>query len=182
MKILVIFLFIVAVKFLLNLYNFTRIKTLNKYHLDWLAGERDDFMLHRQEVLNLFQKAHIKNLYTPATQRIGYGKIASMDIDVFTMFPSRLEIIACPANDMFKEAEGVFRKNLFDSVNPIYWIDFILFLPKNLLLYLGLDSEKAAFKLCNILLTLIWWISGALLAFFRPDLYQFVSHLLGQFQ
>lgn len=179
MKLLILFLVIVLIKFVLNLYNFLRIKKLCSYHLEFLSDKRPDFTKYRQEVLSLFKKAHIKNVCTPATQPVGYGKIATMNVDVFTMFPSNLQIIAVPAHGMFNEAQGVFKKNMCDSINPIYWLDFLVFLPKNILIYLGLDTEKTLFKIINLGFTFLWWSFCTLVTIFQPEIKQFIVELFG---
>jgi len=178
-KILVFFLIIIATKFVLNLHDWLRIRTLSKYHMEWLSDKRDNLHLYKQEIINLFKKAHVKNVYTPVSQPTGFGQISNMNADVFTMFPSKLQIIAYPAISMFFEAEGVFKKNMFNSLNPIFWIEFILFLPKELLTYLGINPETTAFKLCNVLLTFFWWLCGTAFALFKPQLQQFIIKLFG---
>lgn len=181
MKILILFLVVVAIKFSLNFYNFLRIKTLNNYHLEFLEGKHPNFVEHRQEVLELFKKAHVKNAYIPISEPTGYGQIVNMNVDVFSMFPSDLLVISGPAIKMFSEAQGVFRKNMFDSINPIFWIEFLIFLPKNLLIYLGLNHQKTLFKTFNLIFTLIWWCFCTLITFFQPEIKQFLVKFFGNF-
>lgn len=82
------------------------------------------------------------------------------------------------ALNMFEEAEGAFRKNMIDSINPFYWVDLIIFLPKTLLSYLGISSETSAYKICNVLLTFIWWVFGIFLVYYKPQLQQFLIELV----
>lgn len=83
---------------------------------------------------------------------------------------------------MFYEAEGVYRQRMFDSLNPVYWIELIIYAPKKLLTYLGFDETKILFKTCNILLTFIWWSIMSIIIFFRPQLQQLIVETLGELQ
>lgn len=58
---------------------------------------------------------------------------------------------------MFKSSIGYYRTTAFNSFNPMYWIDLIIFLPKHILLYFEVTKNKNIFKIFNILLSIIWW-------------------------
>ena len=161
MRFLALFLLVVAYKFLTNLMHYFRIKKLQTYFSEFLEHKRSDMNLYRQEVLSLFEKAHVKDIKIPVSEHIG----------------NRTEFSVTVLN-MFEEAEGVFRKNMLDSFNPFYWIDLIVFLPKSLLAYIGISSEVTAYKICNVLFTFIWWILGILVVYFKPQLQDFVIKLV----
>ena len=164
-----------------NLYFYFRIKHLNKLHSKWRIGKAPRFPTYKSEVISLFKRAGIQNLLTPTAMPIGYNQIANFNADVFTNFPSTHIDIANGAVRMFYEAEGTFRHRFFESLNPIYWIELVLFAPKKLLIYLSFDENKTLFKTCNILLTFIWWSAGVLFAFFRTDLNNLLAEFMSQF-
>lgn len=68
--------------------------------------------------------------------------------------------------------------SISSSINPLYWIDLILFLPKTLLSYLGISSKTSGYKICNVLLTFIWWVFGVFLVYYKPQLQQFLIELV----
>lgn len=179
MKLLFFFLLIILYKFISNLSNYLRIKTLHKYFCDFVDHKRTDMNLYKQEVISLFQKANIKDIKTPVSEPIGYGQIMHANVSVFSMFPSLRPTFAGEALNMFEEAAGVFKKNMRDCLNPLYWIDFFLFLPKSLLSYLGFPSDTTWYKICNILLTFIWWLLGTIIIFFKPQIQQFIIEFVG---
>ena len=178
MRFLIIFLFIVGYKFLSNLLHYFRIKKLHQFFCEFMKQKRDNMNLYRQEVLSLFEKAHIKDIKIPVSECIGNRQIANATVSAFSMFPSLRPAFSSTALNMFEEAEGVFRKNMFDSINPLYWIDLILFLPKTLLSYLGISSKTSGYKICNVLLTFIWWVFGVFLVYYKPQLQQFLIELV----
>lgn len=62
MRFLALFLLVVAYKFLTNLMHYFRIKKLQTYFSEFLEHKRSDMNLYRQEVLSLFEKAHVKDI------------------------------------------------------------------------------------------------------------------------
>lgn len=178
MRFLTLFLLVVAYKFLTNLMHYFKIKKLQTYFSEFLEHKRSDMNLYRQEVLSLFEKAHVKDIKIPVSEHIGNRKIVSGNVSTFSMFPSTRTEFSVTVLNMFEEAEGVFRKNMLDSFNPFYWIDLIVFLPKSLLSYIGISSEVTAYKICYVLFTFIWWILGILVVYFKPQLQDFVIKLV----
>lgn len=178
-KILASVFLIALLKFSFNFQNYIRTKKLHSSFLDFIHGQNSNIQSHSQEVLELFKKAHIPDKRIPASERVG-AQIFSAVVSVQSMFPSTRADFAAETICMFESAEGVFRKNLIDSFNPLYWIELLVFLPKNLLVYIGLNSDQTLFRLCNVLLTFIWWAFCTGLAFFRPQLQQFFVELAGK--
>lgn len=178
MRFLALFLLVIAYKFLTNLMHYFRIKKLQTYFSEFLEHKCDNMNLYRQEVLSLFEKAHVKDKKIPVSEHIGNRQIVSGNVSTFSMFPSTRVAFSVTTLNMFEEAEGVFRKNMLDSFNPFYWIDLIVFLPKSLLAYIGISSEVTAYKICNVLFTFIWWILGILVVYFKPKLQDFVIKLV----
>lgn len=173
---------VIMYKFLTNTYFYFRIKQLNRDHIKWLSGTKPTFPTRKHETISLFKRAGVQNLSTPISQPIGCNQVASFNVDVFTNFPSTNSYIYNGAIRMFYEAEGVYRQRMFDSLNPVYWIELIIYAPKKLLTYLGFDETKILFKTCNILLTFIWWSMMSIIIFFRPQLQQLIVETLGELQ
>lgn len=178
LKIVIIFISIIAYKMISNYVKYKRCQKLSKMHLEWLTDKCDNFTQYKGEILALFKNADLTDSKVPVTQPSGYGQIASFSASTYLNFPSKAAVFAAEIANKFDQAVGVYHQRCLESLNPLYWIEAILFLPKNLLQYVGLDSEKVAFKLCNILLTFIWWLIGTLVIFFGPQIKQFILSLL----
>ena len=182
MKLLLIPIAIIALKFLLNLQHWLRIKRLKEYFLEFICGKRNDMNRYRNEVISLFKKAYVPDVYTPVVDSVGLGLLASGNVSLFTMFPSKRAAFIAEYLNMFDSAEGTFYKNMSDAINPLYWVETVVFLPKTILRYIGLDSDKTAFKLCNVLLSFIWWALCLCAVFFKPQLKQLLIEALGNLQ
>ena len=63
---------------------------------------------------------------------------------------------------MFAESKGAYKAKLLETFNPLYWIELIIWLPKQLTLFLGLNNELKAVKTINILLQTIYWFFAGL--------------------
>lgn len=46
------------------------------------------------------------------------------------------------------------RKRMLDAINPLEWIEFVLFLPRHLLKYFDIDTTDRTSKILNA----IWWV------------------------
>lgn len=178
---MLIFITIIFIKFFLNLYNYLRTQQLHKYFDDFLHQKRNNMNIYRQEVISLFEKANVKDVKIPVSEPTGFRQVRNVIVSVFDMFPSTRPAFASTSLNMFEEAEGVFRKNMFDSINPLYWIELIIFLPKNILKYVGLNIETTAFKLWNVFLTFIWWSCCTIVTLFQPEIKQVIIELFAQF-
>lgn len=59
----------------------------------------------------------------------------------------------------------------------MYWIEALIYLPREVLGYLGVSAESAFVKVAQI----IWWITttllGLLLILYRPELRAFIEGL-----
>lgn len=181
-KFLILCLCIVAYKTLNNFIKWKQIKYYRKSYEDFLFDKSSRIAEYKLQTIKLFKNAGIKDSSTPVSQPVGYGQIANFDASVFHNFPSKLTIIAQPALEMFDSATGVYRSRVFESFNPLYWIEQILFLPKNILIYVGLDSEQVSFKLCNVLLSFIWWTIGILVTIYGSKINDLITVFLSQFK
>ena len=86
MRFLALFLLVVAYKFLTNLMHYFRIKKLQTYFSEFLEHKCDNMNLYRQEVLSLFEKAHVKDKKIPVSEHIGNRQIVSGNVSTFSMF------------------------------------------------------------------------------------------------
>lgn len=170
---------IVLYKLVRNVINLLKICYYKKQYLDFLAEKESHIEQYAIQTVNLFKQAGIEEIFIPISQPVGFHQVANFNASVFANFPSNKPELASPSRDMFEKAIGIFRSRIIECFNPIYWIEQIIFLPKHILLYIGLDSENVAFKISNVLLTFIWWLLGISFSLFRTDFLDYVIKLLG---
>ncbi|KEI75922.1 hypothetical protein [Clostridium botulinum] len=176
-KILIAFIFLFLYKLVSNISYFFRIKHLYEGYSSYIKGENSNFTTNKKEIINLFKKAGIKDSYIPASAPLGFNQIATYKASIFTNILTLTNETIFAVSGMFNEAIGIFRYKIFETFNPLYWIDLIIFLPKNMFEYLGVGSEKVLVKIFQI----IWWIVSPLAILFREDTLVLIKHCLSSF-
>lgn len=151
-------LLILFFKFSINLIYWYQTSNLHNEYFNWLADNKTYFAIAQKKHLfkNLVKKSNITDAHIPTTQFVGYGRIVEFNASVAENFPSRLSDFATVTINMFCEMEGVFKGRALETFNPFYWINSVIYLPKNILEFLGLSSTNVATKLIQ----LIWWAIG----------------------
>lgn len=177
-KFIIFMIFLVAFKFISNISKYFRCKKLSSEHTVWITTGQGNFTRHKGQVLELFKGANISEGSIPISEPTGYGVISSYSLPLFMNLDSRRGDVASIIIGYFDEAIGTYFHRAFESLNPLYWIETIIFLPKHLLQYVGIEVDKPSIKLCNVLLTFLWWLVGAFFIFFRPQIEDFILSIL----
>lgn len=174
---ILIFLGIICIVLSTNLYKWYRTNKICNLYVEWLAKSEVPFNIHhyKSEVLSLVAVIPPKRI--AYSQLLGYGQIANGQAYLMDQFPSRREDYAPAIVQTMEEAIGYYKFQVRQCINPIYWIESFVWLPKRLTTFLGLNSELKAIKLVNLFFQLIYW-SILLLKFFGYDLIPILHHVL----
>lgn len=181
LKLLILFGCIVCYKALFNFYNYRTCQRYYALYLRWFADDNEELLQSRGRIIKLLKRAGVQDSSIPTSQPIGYWQLANFNASAFDNFPSKIADFAAMMNSKFQEAIGEYRSRILDSVNPLYWIDTILFLPKHFLNYLGINQSSLSFKISNVVLSILWWAICICLAIFRPYIDNFIINFLGDF-
>ena len=73
------------------------------------------------------------------------------------------------------EAKGTFKHRIIENFSPLFWIDCVLFLPRTVLEYMGVDGNGVITKVFQLL----YWAAAPLLLVFRDKLSQYILSLIG---
>ncbi len=89
------------------------------------------------EIKEIFNKAGIKkDLQVPFDNVNARGKINPL-LNINNTMPE----IVMFYNLRFTEALGCFRNNIYNTINPFYWIDFFIYFPQKVLNYLNVINS-----------------------------------------
>ena len=157
LKFLLVFLVLILYKFSTNLKRYIKISKLKQDYISLINMKNKQFPTYKREVITLMKKANTANMKIPTAQPVPGGKLATFTADVFSNFPSREQNLYRLTILMFDETIGVYRSRYKESFNPFYWIDLLVFAPRNALNYFQADFDKIHVKIINVLLTFIWW-------------------------
>lgn len=181
MKILFIFLVLIVLHALYNLINFLRFPIIEKNLLLTYSSNVSDkmkAMTNKNKIVNYIKNAGVKDKHIPVVQPLGYGQIASANASVFDNILNQREDVARMAMSSLLEAKGNYWSRFINSINPLYWMRIILFLPKSILSYLGVESDRVIVKI----LQLIYWFIGVIctfaLAVFPDEIKNFIQSFI----
>lgn len=177
---LIFFACVFLFKILSNTVYYFRTRELRNMFNAWINGTfKGDYLTYRSEVIALFKRAKIKDQWYKIGRPVDYNTAVTNHVSLFQNFPDKEPTLAAAADFMFAEAVGYFRKGIFDSLNPLYWIDLIVFCPKYVLEYIGADMDKSTSKALYVVLNFLWWLAGIFFAFLQSEAKGLILKLLG---
>lgn len=156
---LLLFLLIVAYKLISNLY-FLR-KTIfyaEKYHLYITTNSNDLYINNNKKFIKeLFSKAGQENESFHQMVPMGFGKGYTATYTLFDNMDLKNEYIINRLNLIFPETETIFNNRILESFNPIYWIELLIYLPRNIFSYIGFDPKSVYIRILQVF---YWALSG----------------------
>lgn len=159
-----------------NISAFIRISYYDKEYTMYLSHPERDFTKNTTAVVHLFKKSGMTDLRIPYVQPMGYGQILQGHTSFFSNIDNRREDVVANMIKCFSEAKGTFKYRILENFSPLFWIERVLFLPRTILEYLGVDGNSLIVKLFQLL----YWIITPFLIFFRGNIYQHIISLIGQ--
>ena len=107
------------------------------------------------EIVRLFEQANLAPKNISVVERMGYGYIGAGQVRAWDhLTNSRLDIIVSNQKS-FHEAIGYFRARRNETFNPAFLIKCLVFWPRSVLAYLGLNKDSSLVKILQILVWLI---------------------------
>ena len=168
---------LLLLKFVLNLTRYLRIKRYLTKYKKWLYSRDMKFLETKAQVVRLLKEADVKDGRVSVSQEVGYGHLQVAQVSILDNFPNLDQGISDGTQRMFYEAIGTYRARMLDTFNPLYWIESLIYLPRELLSYLGVPAESVVVKIGQV----VWWILAlaltTVLALYRPELRTFVEGL-----
>lgn len=166
-KICITIIFIILMKITINGFRLIRLKQLENSYKKFTETPILSFHEKKYEIVELFKKAGLSDRYFTQMVPIGLGHGTARNITLFDNIGTPDPDIVLLLITYFKEAAGIFKKRIFDSLNPIYWIEFLIFLPQNIIYYLGLNKDSKNIQIFTKVLNIIWWIISVLIGVFK---------------
>lgn len=170
---------ILIVNIVINAYKLYRTNKICNLYIEWLATENSSIKIfqYSSELKDLVSVVESRML--PYVQPLGMGHVSRGYADIFEQFPSRRQDFASAIIIMMEESIGFYKYKIRQCITPFYWIELIVWFPKKLLTYLGLNTELKSIGVISILSQLIYWIVFTL-NFFGYDLTPLLQHILAK--
>lgn len=152
-----------------GIYYFWKLKQIQKFKIlyyEYIGGKLEyEFVQNKPQIISLFKEAGIKNFSVNHIEQISYNSGLRYSLDGFDNMNSNRSDIVPIIKGKFEETIGVFKFNMTQSFNPLYWMEFVIRFPTKLLDYLNLSPPKSFVSL----LQLIFWVAGLLTFFDKFD-------------
>lgn len=128
------------------------------------------------DIIDLFQHAHIESPIVFTTEPAGYGRARDLSVYAFkNMFADNINIVGnilmC-----FDTSISYFRKGMNDCFNPLFWVESIIFLPRVIISYLGLDTKSILTRIFQ----LIYWIIAFIYAVYSNEFNQMIQDFISK--
>ena len=170
---------VIGLKLLINLARFFKCNIFLDKYCEWIKNPSFEIIENKAEIVKLWQSANVEDRYSPRVSPMGLGQIATYNKGVFFSFPSNEEDLAHATISMFYEARGVFKKRIIDSINPLSWLEAIIFFPRIAMQYLGYKGNGFVLKIFQF----VWWLFGIfvsiMIATYNNEIHLFVRKLFG---
>lgn len=140
----------------------TQTKKYHKIYQDYISEQPEgfNFSRHKPAIIELFKKANLKDFVVSKMEPAGYGMMKTFNIKGFDNIHYGDYEVTQNVLLKFQEAIGVFEQKRKESFSPFFWIESIVFLPKNMINYISPGSTEGGL---TKVLQLIFWISMVLL-------------------
>lgn len=175
---------ILAYKFVDNLVKYLRCLNLRNRYVDYLMTDTgiEKLLQAKKDVQSLIFGANVENYSIPWTQPAGFGLVNTMKPSVLGQFPSRIDVFAQSTLRMFEEAIGVYKRRMFETFNPLYWVDAAIWLPKRFLSYLGINNTNFAAKALHCLFQGAYWLATAAFIAYNQEARALLAGILERMQ
>lgn len=175
------FLAIIAVKFVINFANYIQCKRYLARYKQYINEPDWKFVEHKSRIVKLLKDAGVSDSTVPYVEPVGFGYIRRASVSVQKNITATRGDVVGSSTAMLHEAIGVYRSRMLETFNPLYWIEFLIHLPKQTLGYLGISPESTVVKIAQLL----YWIISAILVFlfglFRPEIENLIKGGLSRF-
>ena len=172
-KVLLAFVAIIVFRILTNAFRLKRLRTIERVYREYLSGKETKFQEYVIELKSIFKSAHVSDVTIPYAQPIGYHQIATSNVSAFENAGSTRQDVVAHILISIDRASGVFKRNMIDSISPLFWINFLIFLPKHLLAYLNVNEKSLLIRIVQV----VWWLVAPAAAIFRGQIYEAISKL-----
>ncbi len=180
-NILYFFIIILIIKFVINFSRYWRCKNYLAKYEEYFKNPDWKFVQNSVQIVELLKNAGIEDSVVTAVEPIGFGKIQSSHPSVFDNLTTIREDVVGLVLLKFHKAIGVYRSRMLETINPIYWVELAIFLPKHILSYLGVSPESTLIKIIQVVYWLVATIVGFIIGLFRTEIETLIKTWLTSF-
>ena len=175
----------------INLNNWAYMVRARKKHLAYVSGLSKDadektkkaaskafgwLTSNLVEIRNRVLKSGVEDQTRVTLRPLGFNKARPAVGSVLTNLTFPDDETLGKARQLLAWAAGSYRSRAIQSVNPLFWLEVIFFLPKTLVSATGIEITSKAATAALHLAQALYWLAFVWLLLARPDLItQFLS-------
>ena len=152
----IISIIIIVFSFLKNLLLFIRSKKAKERFLNWSNNPSSPYK-YRQETLYLINQAKLPDVFVPELYEINVLVSTPQNKSAKEEFPSNNPPFLSIQKQMLEDTISIFRLRIFDTINPLNWIDTVIHLPSRLISFISQNpGDSKPKRIADI----VYWILG----------------------
>ena len=142
-------------KFFANFYYKYKTEEYMGDYREWIKNGTNPEKVFKDSahLKGLIAKANIEDMHFNASEPVGYGYISTCQASVLFNHPIKRSPFSEKMHEIMLRALGAYEQRMKDAFNPLYWINFVLYLPREITKYLG-----APYGAIPKTLQILWWI------------------------
>lgn len=133
----------------------------------------------RTQILTLFKKAGLEDIYVKITVPTGYGYVDHQHYSILENLTNIKTLgnvdIPITINKYFRITIGFFKEKMWEALNPLYWIKKVIFLPQEFIRYIGFPKELKTISIIGRAFNIIYWVAAIFLVILHLKLTLIVS-------
>jgi hypothetical protein len=182
-------LFIPLGRFLININHWYFLNRVIKKHILWLKGLPDKASdLEKQQSKESAEwiesnTAEITRVYELTGRgkplhsfmdAAGYGFVKQQQLNLLENLLFQNTELLQQARSRLLFAKGYFLTNAKQSLNPLFWLEVLFFLPKAIFSASGIESSSKVMDIGLKIAQIIYWLLIIYAFIFKPELFNFI--------
>lgn len=182
-------LLIPVLRFLININHWYFIYRVIGKHNIWLNGlpdnasEKDKELSskagswinsHIAEITRVYELTGRGKPLRSFMDPIGYGHIQQKQLNLLENLLFQNTELLKEARDILFIAKGYFLTNAIQSLNPLFWLEILFFLPKAIFSAAGLESSNKVMDMGLKIAQIIYWLLIVYTFIFKPEFFNFI--------
>lgn len=171
------FLSIVGYKILLNFIALCKIKKFHSIYVNYIekikkpewTEIREKILQNKTDIIQILAKCGLKDFGVFTTTPTGYGHVEHKQVSILQnlQYVGQINEVNIPSTiDLYLiQAKGILKKRIIEALNPLYWINTLIFLPQNIITYLGFSQDNKKTEAITRVINIIYWILVILIPF-----------------
>lgn len=183
-------LIIPLIRFLINIKNWFFVRRVLKKHDEFILGAFDGandlekkistkaatwIRGRTSEITRVYSLTGREQPIETFMEGIGYSRVQQKKLNILENLLFLNEDVISSGRSCLEVAKGFFWTNAINSVNPLYWLEVIFFLPKAIVSASGVDTTNKLADIGLKISQILYWAIIVWAFIFKPELFSFLK-------